>query len=487
MSQKIAMIGAGSIVFCKTLMSDIMSTPALAGSEFALMSRTEAKLRRMEAFGRRMIADNGLGGSVWATLDRREAIRGADFVVVMIQVGGVEAFELDYRIPLRYGIDQCIADSLGPGGIFRGLRTIPVLVDIARDMQELARPGAIMLQYANPMAANCLALGKAAPVSFAGLCHGVQTTLDLIAGYCGVPKEEITYTCGGINHMDWFLRLEHRGRDLYPILREVFEKPEYYKNEKVRGEVFRHFGYFMTESTGHLSEYVPWFRKNRKALDLYCDEPSFGGESGAYYNWCRLVGDRYAVEDPLAYESTKIERRSVEYCSYIMEAVATGKPFRFMGNVRNDGYISNLPRGCCVEVPTFADDTGLRPTFVGDLPPQCAALCLSNISVQTLAAEAALTGDPERLVQAVAMDPLTGAVCTLGEIREMCSAMLEAQRLWLPLFAGRSVAPRPVIAIPPGCQAVDVPLDPALAIGKRFGTLVSQGSENEPRPAAAAV
>jgi alpha-galactosidase len=210
----------------------------------------------------------------------------------MIQVGGVEAFELDYRIPLKYGVDQCIADSLGPGGIFRGLRAIPVLVDIARDMQEIARPGAIMLQYANPMAANCLALGKATGVLAVGLCHGVQTTLDRISRYCRVPKEEISYACGGINHMDWFLTLEHNGRDLYPVLREVFEKPEYYKNEKVRGEVFRHFGYFMTESTGHLSEYVPWFRKNRKALDTYCDEPSFGGESGAYYSWCRLIAGK---------------------------------------------------------------------------------------------------------------------------------------------------------------------------------------------------
>ncbi|MCX6925795.1 MAG: alpha-galactosidase [Verrucomicrobia bacterium] len=477
MSKKIAMIGAGSIVFCKTLMSDIMSTPALADSEFALMSRSEEKLRRMEAFGRRMIADNGLAGSVWATLDRREAIRGADFVVIMIQVGGVEMFAQDYHIPLKYGIDQCIGDSLGPGGIFRGLRTIPVLVETARDMEELAKPGAIMLQYANPMAANCLALGKASNVSFVGLCHGVQTTLDLISGYCGVPKEEITYTCGGINHMDWFLRLEHKGRDLYPTLREVFEKPEYYKNEKVRGEVFRHFGYFMTESTGHLSEYIPWFRKNRRALELYCDEPAFGGESGAYLNWCRLVADKYAVEDPLAYESTRIEKRSVEYCSYIMEAVATGKPSRFMGNVRNDGYIANLPQGCCVEVPTFADDAGLHPTVIGELPPQCAALCMSNVSVQTLAAEAAMEGDPERVVQAVAMDPLSGAVCTLHEIREMCSEMLEAQRPLLPQFNGKSIAPKPTISIAPDCRPVDVPIDPALAIGKRFGTLVTQGEE----------
>ena len=477
MSKKVAMIGAGSIVFCKTLMSDIMATPALADCEFALMSRTEAKLRRMEAFGKRMIDENGLPGSVWATLDRREAIRDADFVVVMIQVGGVEAFELDYRIPLKYGVDQCIADSLGPGGVFRGLRTIPVLVDIARDMEEIARPGAILLQYANPMAANCLALGKATGVSFVGLCHGVQTTLDLISRYCGVPKEEISYTCGGINHMDWFLTLEHRGRDLYPTLREVFEKPEYYKNEKVRGEVFRHFGYFMTESTGHLSEYVPWFRKNRKALDLYCDEPGFGGETGAYYTWCKTIADLYAEDDPLRYESARVEKRSVEYCSYILEAVATGKPFRFMGNVRNDGYIGNLPQGCCVEVPTFADDTGLHPVFVGDLPPQCAALCMTNVNTQILAAEAALYSDTERIVQAVAMDPLAGAVCTLEEIRGMCSELLEAQRAWLPTFAGRSIAPKPVISIPPDCRPVDVPLDPALAIGKRFGTLVTQAGD----------
>jgi alpha-galactosidase len=478
MGQKIAMIGAGSIVFCKTLMNDIMSTPELADSEFALMSRTEEKLRRMEAFGKRMIADNGLPGRVWGTLDRREAIRDADFVVVMIQVGGVDAFELDYRIPLKYGVDQCIADSLGPGGIFRGMRTIPVLVDIARDMEALAHPGAIMLQYANPMAANCMALGRATKVSFVGLCHGVQTTLDLISRYCGVPKDEITYTCGGINHMDWFLRLEHKGRDLYPQLRELFERPEYYKNEKVRGEVFRHFGYFMTESTGHLSEYVPWFRKNGKALGLYCDEPSFGGETGAYYNWCRTVSERYAADDPLAYESTHIDKRSVEYCSYIIEAVATGRPFRFMGNVRNDGYITNLPQGCCVEVPTFADDTGLRPTFVGNLPAQCAALCQTNISVQSLAVDAALNGDPERLMQAVSMDPLTGAVCTLGEVREMCTEMLESQRNWLPQFQGKRIAPKPVIHIPADCEPVDVPLDPALAIGKRFGTLVTQ-SEKE--------
>lgn len=474
MAVKVAMIGAGSVIFCKTLLNDLMATPALAGAEYALMGPTETKLRRMEAFARRMLEENGIRGKVWATTDRREAIRDADFVVVMIQVGGVEAFRLDYEIPLKYGVDQCIADSLGPGGVFRGLRAIPVLVDIARDMEALAKPGALLLQYANPMAANCLALGRAGRVPFVGLCHGVQTTLDLIAGYCGVPKEEISYTCGGINHMDWFLTLRHRGRDLYPMLRECFEKPEYYKNEKVRGEVFRHFGHFMTESTGHLSEYVPWFRKNRESLGLYCDEPSFGGESGAYYKYCQALADKYAGHDPLEFDSATIERRSVEYCSYIVEAVVTGRPFRFMGNVRNDGYITNLPDGCCVEVPTFADDTGLRPTRVGALPPQCAAACMTNVNVQILAAEAALAGDPEHVVHAVALDPLTAAVCTLKEIRDMCGEMLEAQRQWLPKFEGKRIEPRPTIPIPKDCRPVEVPLDPALAISKRFGTLITQ-------------
>jgi alpha-galactosidase len=475
MPRKIAMIGAGSVVFCKTLMHDIMATPALADSEFALMSPTETKLRRMEAFGQRMVKDNGLPGSVWATTDRREAIQDADFVVVMIQVGGFHAYGVDYHTPLKYGVDQCIGDTLGPGGIFRGQRHIPVLVDIAKDMEEIAKPNAIMLQYANPMAANCLALGKVSNVPFIGLCHGVQTTLDLIAGYCGIAdKHEISYVCGGINHMDWFLKLEHKGRDLYPELREMFEKAEYYKNEKVRGEVFRHFGYFMTESTGHLSEYIPWFRKDRDAMALYCDEPSFGGESGAYYKWGKMMAEKYEKVDPLEFESTQIEARSVEYCSYIMEAVETGVPFRLMGNVRNDGYITNLPPGCCVEVPTFADDNGIHPTVIGALPPQCAALCMTNINVQTLCAEAALTGDPEHLVQAMALDPLTGAVCTLKQIREMTSEMLEELRPYLPQFAGKSVRPTPTIFIPSDCQPVDVPLDPALAIHRRFGTLINQ-------------
>jgi alpha-galactosidase len=477
MPKKIAMIGAGSVVFTKTLMSDIMATPALKDSEFVLMDLAEEKLRRMEAFAKRMIKENRLPAKVSATTDRKKAIKGADFVVITIQVGGFDAFGVDYEVPLKYGVNQCIGDSLGPGGVFRGLRTVPILVEVAKEIAELAKPGAIMLQYANPMAGNCLALGKVTTVPFVGLCHGVQTTLDLISGYVGVPKDEITYVCGGINHMDWYLTLEHKGRDLYPKLREVFEKPEYYKNEKVRGEVFRHFGYFMTESTGHLSEYLPWFRKNKKALDLYCDEPSFGGESGAYYKYSKALAAKYAKHDPLEFENPKIESRSVEYCSYIMEAVTTGKPFRIMGNVPNRGYITNLPEGCCVEVPTYVDDTGLHPTVIGALPSQLAACCMTNVNVQILSAEAGLAGDPEGVVHAVAMDPLTSAVLTLKEIRDMCSEMLEAERPWLPQFKGKSIAAKPTILIPKNCKPVDVPLDPALAINKRFATLIQQKTE----------
>jgi len=477
MPAKIAMIGAGSVIFCKTLLNDILATPALADSEIALMNRTAPKLRLMEAFAKRMVKENELPAKITATLNRRKAIENADFVVVMIQVGGIDAFAIDYKIPMQYGVDQCVADSMGPGGVFRGLRTVPVLAGIAKDMEEVAKPGAIMLQYANPMAANCLALGMLTEVPFVGLCHGVQTTLDLIAGYCNVPKDEITYDCGGINHMDWFLRLEHKGKDLYPKLRKLIEKPEYYKNEKVRGEVFRHFGYFMTESTGHLSEYLPWFRKDKKALKRYCDEPSFGGETGAYYTYCKTLAEKYAKHNPLEYESAKVENRSVEYCSYILEAVVTGRPFRFMGNVRNDGFITNLPDGCCVEVPTFADDTGLHPTRIGALPPQCAAACQTNINVQTLAAHAGINADPEHIVQAVALDPLTGAVLTLREVREMCSEMLEAQRPWLPHFKGKKIRPTPTISIPKNCKPAEVPVDPALAISQRFGKLITQKTD----------
>ncbi len=263
---KIAMIGAGSLVFAKTLMNDFLATPALSGSEYSLMALTHRRLDKMHDFVNRMIRDNGVKARATATTSLREALTGADYVVVMIQVGGVDVFRIDYEVPMKHGVDNCIADTLGPGGIFRALRHIPALVDIAKEMREVA-PRAVMFNYANPMAMCCWALGRIPGLSFGGLCHGVQTTMDLIASYVGVPKSQIDFLAAGINHMAWFLKLEKDGKDLYPLLKANFEKPGYYVNEKVRGEVMRHFGYFMTESTGHLSEYLPYFRKNRAALD----------------------------------------------------------------------------------------------------------------------------------------------------------------------------------------------------------------------------
>jgi len=468
---KIAMIGAGSLVFGRTLLNDMLAVPALEGATYALMSPTETRLRRTEAFAKRMIHENAVKARVYATTDRREAICDADYVICLIQVGGLDAFQLDYEIPLKYGVDQCIGDTLGPGGVFRALRSIPVLVEMAKDVAEVARPGALLLNYTNPMAMCCYALGKAADIQYVGLCHGVQTTLDLISGYVGVPKAEIDYLCAGTNHMAWFLKLEHKGKDLYPLFKANCEKPEYYVNEKVRIEVMRHFGYFMTESTGHLSEYVPCFRATDRALKLYCDQPSFGGESGAYYKWSRAVADKYGA-DQLQYESPKLAPRSAEYCSYILEAKATGVPFRFQGNVRNNSYITSLPDGCCVEVPVYVDREGLHPLRVGALPAQLAALNQSNVSVQTLAVEAALTSDVELAMQAIAVDPLASACCTLDEIRDMTAEMLAAEAKWLPNLAGKKLRSAPVVNVPKDVKPVPVPTDPALAVANRFGKLL---------------
>ena len=319
----------------------------------------------------------------------------------MIQVGGVDGFKDDYEIPMKYGVDNCIGDTMGPGGIFRAQRHIPALLEIAKEMRELC-PNAILFNYANPMAMCCWALGH-------GGGAAVRRPLPRRADDDGPHR--VVY--GPQEGRDRLRRRRHqphglvpaagegRGQDLYPILKANFEKPGFYVNEKVRGEVMRHFGYFMTESTGHLSEYLPYFRKNRKALEVYCDEPAFGGETGAYYHYCAMIDEKFQKMDPLSIESTKLGPRSAEYCSHIIEAKETGRVFRLNGNIRNDGYITNLPDGCCVEVPIYVDRIGLHPTRVGALPRPCAALNMTNVLVQGLSVEAALSGDPELLVQAV--------------------------------------------------------------------------------------
>ena len=344
------------------------------------------------------------------------------------------------------------------------------MVDIAHDIQELC-PRAVLLNYVNPMAMVCMAIGRTSSIQFTGLCHGVQTTLDLISRYVGVNKDTIDFLAAGINHMAWFLKLEKDGKDLYPAFRASLEKPEYYINEKVRAEVARQFGYFMTESSGHLSDYLPWFRKNRMALDLYCDQPGLGGETGFSLAFAKLMEEKFRTRDYLKQESGKLEARSVDYCSHILEALVTGRYFRFQGNVMNKGYISNLPEDCCVEVPVFADANGLHPTAIGRLPGPLAAMNQSNVTLQQLGVEAALSGDPDLVVAAIAMDPLTASVLTLKEIRDMTTEMLDAQEKYLPKFGTKRPRSVPTVSIPPGTRGVDVPLDPALAVANRFGKL----------------
>ncbi len=466
---KIAIIGAGSIVFCKTLLCDIVQIEGIGHVDFALMAPSTRHTSDVKRYFDRVKAANNLDADAYVTTDRRDALKGADYVIATLSVGGTEAHSIDIDIPLKYGVDQCIGDTNSIGSIFRSLRTLPVMRELARDMRELC-PNALLLNYVNPMTAVCRALDDEG-VRFVGLCHGVQTTIRLIAGYLELPLEEIDYVCAGINHMGWFTKLERRGVDLYPELREKFEKPEYYASEKVRGEVFRHFGYFMTESTGHLSEYLPYFRKNELAKGLYCDEPDFGGETGASLKWQKKVREKYQDRDMLASEPSTLPPRSIEYGSYIIEATALDRPFRFNGNIRNNGLITNFPSDCIAEMPIYADGSGLHPTYVGEIPPQCAALNLTNINVQTLTFLAEKYSDPETVVQAAALDPLTASVLTLKQIRNLVTEMLDAEQKWLPSFEGKRPRPTPTIAIPANLVRADVPADPALAINTRLATL----------------
>ncbi|MCL1895144.1 MAG: alpha-galactosidase [Clostridiales bacterium] len=471
MSKKIAIIGAGSIVFSTTLINDLLQVKPLEGSTLVLMGPTMEKLERVQYYTQKIIDKNGLDFKVYPTTDRREALDGADYVLAVFQIAGIEGYRLDHEIPLKYGIKQCIGQCVGPGGVMRALRTVPVMVGLLKDMEELC-PDALLLNYVNPMASLSIAMGKASSIDFIGLCHGVQTTLDLIAGFVGVKKEEIDFLAAGINHMTWFLKLEKGGEDLYPILKENIEKPEFYLAEKVRCEVMRQFGYFMTESSGHLSDYLSWFRKTDAAMDLYCDQPGFGGETGGGYNAMNIIANKYLDKDFLTLESGDLEPRSKEYCSYIIEAIETGVPFQFSGNVVNKGNISNLQDGCCVEVPVYADKFGVHPLSIGALPSQLAALNNTNIAVQMLAAEAALTGDPELAVAAIAVDPYTSAVLTLKEIRDMTIELFDAYTDFLPQFEGRKPKDYPTVFIPEGTKPADTPLDPALSIVHRFGKLI---------------
>jgi len=423
---KITFIGAGSVVFAKRLLMDILSHPELGDSEIALMDINKERLDLIHALAEKVVEKIGCGAKVTATLDRREALDSADYIINMIQVGGLEMFEIDCEIPRKYGIDQTVGDTIGPGGVFRGLRTIPVLLDIARDMEELC-PDALFINYSNPMAINCWAMNKATGIKNIGLCHSVQGTAYQLATYAGVDPSEVSYWVAGINHMSWFLEFKLGNEDLYPRLWKAMEDPEIYIKDAVRFEIMKYFDYFVTESTHHMSEYVPYFRRNPERIRQLIPQ------RWDYLEICKNGWQPHyeSIKREISGEEPIVIERSHEYAGDIIYSMETGLPVRINGNVNNDGLITNLPEDCCVEVPCLVDKTGIHPCFVGDLPTQCAALNRTNINLQELAVMAALERDPHKAFQAVALDPLTSSILEPRDIKRMVDELFEAEKDWI--------------------------------------------------------
>ncbi len=424
------MIGAGSTVFAKNLIGDILSYPELANSEIRLMDIDEDRLRTSERVAHKINETLGTHGKIVATLDRRKALEGADYVIIMIQVGGYEpSTVIDFEIPKKYGLRQTIADTMGIGGIFRALRTIPVLLDICRDMEELC-PNALLLNYTNPMAMLCWAVGRASTIRTVGLCHSVQGTAWQLSRDIDVPIEEIDYVCAGINHVAFYVQFRHRsGEDLYPLIRQVIDEGRVPEWNRVRYDMFQRLGYFITESSEHLSEYTPYYiRRDRPDLieryNIPLDE---------YPRRCReQIAGWNQLRDELEQGQALNVKRSEEYGSGIIHSCETGQPRVIYGNVPNRGYITNLPEGSCVEVPCLVDGNGLQPISVGALPPQCAALDMTNINCQGLTVEAALHHDRKKVYQAAMFDPHTSAELTLDEIWSLCDDLFDAHGSMIP-------------------------------------------------------
>ncbi|HEX5807596.1 MAG TPA: alpha-glucosidase/alpha-galactosidase [Anaerolineales bacterium] len=434
---KISFIGAGSTVFAKNLLGDILSFPELAESTISLMDIDPERLQTSEIVAHRVAEYFGVKPRIEATLDRRRALDGADYAISMFQVGGYKpGTVIDFEIPKKYGLRQTIGDTLGIGGIMRGLRTIPVFLEICRDMEELC-PDVMFLQYVNPMAMNTWAINRASRIKTVGLCHSVQGTAEALAEDIGVPSQEVNYVCAGINHMAFYLKFEHNGENLYPRIRQALEEKSYGRRyrglaDHVRYEVFRRLGYFVTESSEHFSEYVPWFIKRDrpdliKEYEIPLDE---------YLTRCELQITRWEAER-VSFERGELGdgfARSQEYGSLIIHSMETGNPRVVYGNVINHGLIDNLPQGCCVEVPCLVDKNGLQPTKIGMMPPQLAALQQTNINVQSLVVEAALTGKREHIYHAAMLDPHTSAELSLDEICSLVDELLEAHGEMMPAY-----------------------------------------------------
>ncbi|MDX2109317.1 MAG: alpha-glucosidase/alpha-galactosidase [Verrucomicrobiota bacterium] len=452
---RIAMIGAGSIGFTRRLMQDVLCVPELQDTVFALTDISAENLEMVAALCRRDIEANGFAARIEATTCRREALTNADYIICMIRQGGLEAFAHDVDIPLKYGVDQCVGDTLCAGGIMYAQRTIPALLDFCKDIREVSKPGAVFLNYSNPMAMNTWACNEYGGVKTIGLCHGVQGAhsqikwcIELWAQKRGLlPKDvpladhDVDTVFAGINHQTWCVQARWRGRDMLPHLLEAFnEHPEFPKTEKVRIDVLKRFGYYSTESNGHLSEYVAWYRKRVDEIPQWIDLSSWiNGETGGYLRVCTEGRNWFETDYPnwLKEPAPKITSaiRSHEHGSYIIEALETGRIYRGHFNVINRGHITNLPDGCCIEIPGYVDHNGIAMPVVGDLPLGCAATCSASVRVQELGKEAAVKGDISLLRLAMLHDPLVGAVCNPEEVWQMTDEMLVALGPWLPQYA----------------------------------------------------
>lgn len=439
---KITFIGAGSTIFAKNMLGDILSYPELADSTIVLHDIDAKRLHTSEIVAHKVAEATSSNPTFEATLDRREALDGADYAICMIQVGGYEpGTVVDFEIPKKFGLRQTIADTLGIGGIMRGLRTIPVLLEMCRDMEELC-PDVQFINYVNPMVMNCWAIDRATTIRTVGLCHSVPHTAENLAHDMGIPADELNYLVAGINHLAFYLKLEHQGQDLYPRLRQTLERFERTGNwpkrnpdgmtDHVRYEMFKRLGYFVTESSEHFSEYVPWFIKHGRA-DLL---ETFEIPLDEYIRRCKkqiAEWEQMRVELEDRDEPVAV-KRSVEFGSQIIHSMETGRPCRIYGNVPNHGIISNLPAGVPVEVPCLVDANGVQPTTIGAIPPHLAALMQTNINVQALTVEAALTGKREHVYHAAMLDPHTAAELTLDEIWSLVDDLIEAHGEWLPTF-----------------------------------------------------
>ena len=440
--KKFAFIGGGSFGFTRTLVKDLLTFPAFKDAEIALMDIDEERLEYIKLACEKIVRAGNYPAKVTATTNRVEALKGADGVLCTILAGDVEVWKYDITIPKKYGVDINVGDTRGPAGIFRALRTIPVMLDICADIEKYC-PNAIFLNYTNPMAMLCRAMQEKFPkLHITGLCHSVQGTAKMLAEWCGVNPDEIDYTCAGVNHQAFYLELKHNNTDLYPILKEKMKDEEIYNKEQVRNNMFINLDYYVTESSGHNSEYSAWYRKRADLIDKYCTN----GTNWNPGHYAYILNEytkrkdtwRNEIKEFLDKPDEEVDlTRGQEYATYIFNAVfGDNTIFKFNGNVRNYNLIDNLPYGCCVEVPVVASKNKLEAVAVGKLPDQLAVLVNTTARCEELAVQAALEGDARKVFWACAFDPLTSAVLTLDEIQLMVNEMLEQNKDYLPWYKG---------------------------------------------------